>query len=73
MELLKERVEGEKDGEAMWMLGMCKEYGIGCEQDLKEAEGLYEECRESGNVVGKFFVEYGYRRGSGMMRIYGLR
>ena len=69
VELLRERVKEEKDGEAMWMLGICKEYGIGCEQDLKEAEGLYEECSECGNVVGKFFVESGKdRRGSGVMK-----
>ena len=54
--LLEERRK-DRDGEAMWMLGICKEYGIGCEQDLKEAEGLYKECCECGNVVGKFFVE----------------
>ena len=74
VKLLKERVEGEKDGEAMWMLGICKEYGIGCEQDLKGAEGLYKECSESGNVVGKFFVENGKdERGSGVMEVRSLR
>ena len=74
VKLLKERVEGEKDGEAMWMLGVCKEYGICCEQDLKEAERLYKESSECGNVVGKFFVESGKdRRGSGVMKVRSLR
>ena len=74
VELLKERVEEEKDGEAMWMLGICKEYGIGCEQDLEEAEGLYKECSECGNVVGKFFEENGKdERGSGVMGVGSLR
>ena len=74
VKLLRERVKEEKDGEAMWMLGVCKEYGIGCEQDLKEAEGLYEECSECGNVVGKFFMENGEdERGSGVMKVGSLR
>ena len=74
VKLLKERVEEEKDGEAMWMLGICKEYGIGCEQDLDGAERLYEECSECGNVVGKFFVKNGEdERGSGVMKVRSLR
>ena len=75
VELLKERVKEEKDGEAMWMLGVCDEYGIGCEQDLEEAEGLYKECSECGNVVGQFFVENGRgnKRGSGVMKVGSLR
>ena len=73
VELLRERVK-EKDGEAMWMLGICKEYGIGCEQDLEEAERLYEECSECGNVVGKFFMVNGKdKRGSGVMEVGSLR
>ena len=74
VELLRERVEEEKDGEAMWMLGICKEYGIGCEQDLNEVERLYKECSKCGNVVGKFFVENGEdKRGSGVMKVGSLR
>ena len=34
VKLLKERVEADKDGEAMWMLGICNEYGIGCDTML---------------------------------------
>ena len=71
--LLKERGKN-KDSDAMWMLGICKEYGIGCEQDLKEAEGLYEESIECGNVVGKFLVENGEdERGSGVMKVGSFR
>jgi len=72
VKLLKERVK--EDGEAHWMLGICKEYGIGCEQDLKEAEGLYKECSECGNVVGEFFMANGKdERGSGVMEVGSLR
>ena len=77
--LLEERRK-DRDGEAMWMLGICKEYGIGCEQDLKEAEILYKESSECENAVGKFFVEYRsevengkYKWGSGLINLGSLR
>ena len=70
--LLKERVK-DKDVEAMWMLGMCCEYGMGCEQDLERAEELYKESRAGGSVIGDFLAENGKdERGSGMMSVPGL-
>ena len=42
VELLEERVK-EGDVEAMWMLGLCKEYGRGTEQDCEGATELYEK------------------------------
>ena len=67
--LLEER-EKDKDSEAMWMLGLCYEYGIGCERDVERAECLYKRCCECENVVGKFFENNGgmNKRGSGLMR-----
>ena len=59
--LLKERV-GDEDTEAMWLLGLCYEYGMGCEQDLKEAESLYKQSYDGGNEVGEFFVKYRFSR-----------
>ena len=38
--LLEERVE-DSDNQAMWMLGVCYEYGIGIEQNAERAEWLY--------------------------------
>ena len=69
--LLEERAGGEeKDAEAMWMLGMCCEYGMGCEQDLERAESLYKQSSEGGSVIGKFFVRNGrFERGSGVMEV----
>ena len=65
--LLEERVK-EGDDEAMWMLGVCNEYGIGTEQDIERAEDLYKQSRDRGNEIGKFFaVSGGYGRGSGKM------
>jgi len=72
VKLLKERVE-DKDTDTMWLLGLCYEYGMGCEQDLKEAKSLYKQSNVDGNEIGKFFVQYGIkRRGTGVMLVYGL-
>ena len=65
--LLKERVDDE-DTDAMWMLGLCNEFGMGCEQDIEEAERLYEQCKTYGNVIGEFLVMNGKgQRGTGTM------
>ena len=67
--LLEERVKG-KDAEAMWMLGVCSEFGIGIEQDIERASKLYGQSKEGGNVIGKNLVQNGkYERGSGYLRI----
>ena len=67
--LLEERVD-KKDAEAMWMLGLCCEYGLGCEQDLKRAETLYLASSVGGSVIGKFLSENGKgKRGSGEMNV----
>ncbi len=73
VKLLEERVE-EGDGEAMWMLGLCKEYGRGIERGIEGAEKLYEESKEAGNEIGEILVEKGeeWERGSGEMRIESL-
>ena len=71
--LLEERAGGEdKDAEAMWMLGMCCEYGMGCEQDLERAESHYKQSDECRSVIGKFLVENGGdERGCGVMKVAG--
>ena len=71
--LLEERVK-EGDEDAMWMLGVCCEYGRGTEQDIERAEKLYKESRERGNEIGKFFESHGKdrRRGTGDMRMSSL-
>ena len=67
VKLLEERVK-DKDIEAMWMLGLCYEYGRGCEQDIEKAEELYGLSRDGGNEIGKFLSENGKNeRGSGVM------
>jgi len=72
--LLEERVKEGDDDEAMWMLGVCNEYGIGTEQNIERAEDLYKQCRERGNEIGGFFAESGDNgRGSGNMGMIRLR
>ncbi len=72
--LLEERVKAGYDGDAMWMLGVCYEYGIGIEQDIEQAEMLYKQSSEKGNKSGAFFESRGgYKRGSGKMKIKRLR
>ena len=70
--LLEERIK-DKDYEAMWMLGLCCEYGVGIEQDIERAVKLYEESCEGGNVVGEFLMrndEGG--RGTRVMKVNSL-
>ena len=46
-----EQVE-KGDSEAMWKLGLCKEYGLGTKQSVREAESLHEESSDCGNPIG---------------------
>ena len=73
-DILNERVAKDKDAEAMWMMGLCYEYGMGCETSVEEAETLYKRCCDGGNVIGKFLVENGEgnERGSGVMKVKSL-
>ena len=70
--LLEERVK-DRDSDAMWMLGLCCEYGIGTEQDIKRAKLLYGRSRKARNDVGNCLwwnVKEG--RGNAVLRLRGL-
>ena len=54
--LLEERIK-DKDCEAMWMLGLCSEFGIGTEQDTERAKTLYEQSSNRGNTIGSFLKQ----------------
>ena len=70
--LLEERVK-DKDVEAMWMLGLCYEYGMGVEQDLKRAEELYKESCDGESEIGELLADNGKDdRGSGRMYVQCL-
>ena len=69
--MLEERVK-DGDVEAMWMLGLCCEYGMGTEQDI-ERETLYERSRDKRNEIGKYFAEERRDgRGNGVLRRISL-
>ena len=70
--LLEERVK-EDDAEAMWMLGLCCEYGNGTEQDPERAESLYKQSSDKGDEIGEYLAENERGgRGNGVLRIAGL-
>ena len=65
--LLEERVKAD-DSKAMWMLGICYEYGVGIDKDTERAELLYRQSSETGNSTGRFLKLNGLEnRGSGVM------
>ena len=65
--LLEQRVK-EGDGDAMWMLGLCYEFGIGVEQNEEQAESLYAQSCNAENEIGDFMVwNSNYGRGTGLM------
>ena len=67
--LLEERVK-EGDREAMWILGICYEFGLGTEQDLERAKKLYKQSSDGENEVGGLFDRHiENRRGDGYMRM----
>jgi len=67
--LLEEGSE-KGDSEAMWMLGLCCEYGIGTKQSIERAEALYSRSCEAGNVVGWFLSKNDDGgRGTGKMKV----
>ena len=49
--LLEERVK-QGDSEAMWMLGLCYDYGIGVGMDRKQALKLYKRSFKKTNEAG---------------------
>ena len=70
--LLEERSKAG-DGEAMWMLGLCKEYGGGMDQDIEGAEKLYKQSNEAGNEIGKILETQSLRGSlSGRMNVNSL-
>ena len=67
--LLVQRVK-DGDDDAMWMLGMCYEYGMGTEKDISQAVSHYRRSCEAQNVIGEFlFKDCEGGRGNGEMAI----
>ena len=53
--LLEAKVK-DGDAEAMWMLGVCCEFGMGIAQDAERAEQLYERAADKGNETAKLLT-----------------
>ena len=67
--LLEEQAR-KGDSEAMWMLGLCYEFGMGVEQNTDRADSLYQGSYERENVVGEFLRKNSRgERGSGVMSV----
>ena len=67
--LLEERVK-ERDSDAMWILGVCYEFGLGIEQDIERAKILFQQSSDEWNKIGEMFLwrkENG--RGDGYLRM----
>ena len=65
--LLQELVK-DNDIDAMWMLGLCFEFGMGCEQDFEQAELLYKNSSDKGSAAGELLYSHGKNsRGTGVM------
>ena len=60
VELLEERAN-QNDGKAMWMLGLCCEFGIGTESDqFSRALPLYQQSELLGNRIGRLLMLVNY-------------
>ena len=57
------------DAEAMWVLGVCCEHGVGTAQDVGRAQELYEASQERGCRTGMFLVECPNRNGLGSREV----
>ena len=53
--LLEEQVKCQ-DSEAMWMLGVCCEFGMGIEQDVERAQQLYCASSQQGSATGSLLA-----------------
>ena len=54
--LLEEQVK-ERDAEAMWMLGVCCEFGMGTGQSVAHAEQLYRRGAAQGTPTAKLLLD----------------
>ena len=54
--LLEAKVK-DGDTKAMWMLGVCCEFGMGTEQDVERAEQLCERGVKQGNATAKLLTD----------------
>ena len=70
VQMLEERVMA-RDTEAMWMLGICNEFGIGTERNTERAHMLYCQSYDGENEAGRILMDTGrnHERGNGYLQI----
>ena len=54
--LLEDLVNKDRNTEAMWMLGVCCEFGIGTQQDVERAEQLFQNATQQGNTTAELLT-----------------
>ena len=55
--VLQQQVDEHNDAQAMWLLGLCCEYGMGTEQDTQRAEQLFQQAAQQGDETAKLLVD----------------
>ena len=53
--VLEERTK-DHDSQAMWLLGLCCEFGMGTEQDTQRAQQLFKQAAQQGDETAKLLV-----------------
>ena len=65
--VLQQQVDEHHDAQAMWLLGLCCEYGMGTEQDTQLAEQLFQQAAQQGDETAKLLVELENKKGRGCL------
>ena len=70
LEDLVNKHRNNNNADAMWMLGVCCEFGIGTEQDVHRAEQLFESAAQQGNTTAMLLADrLKNRNGRGCMEM----
>ena len=73
LEDLANKHRNNNNADAMWMLGVCCEFGIGTEQDVHRAEQLFESAAQQGNTTAMLLTDkLKNKNGRGCMEISGF-
>ena len=54
--VLQQQVDEHRDAQAMWLFGLCCEFGMGTEQDTQRAEQLYWEAAQQGDETAQLLI-----------------
>ena len=69
--VLQQQVDEHHDAQAMWLLGLCCEHGMGTEQDTQRAEQLFQQAAQQGDKTAKLLVDkLDNRKGRGCLDMH---